>query len=224
MENKMGENVKIYRDVIIKSSDIGDNCTIGDDVYIANSKLGMYCRIDRRGMIYDTQMGDYSYTTFNTVVRRARIGKYCSISWNVSIGGYDHEYRRMTQHPFPYDIIYGGFEKTVGGGCSSGNLKLTIGNDVWVASNACILRGVEIGDGAVIGAGAVVTHDVGPYEIWAGVPAKKIGQRFTDEIIDEMVKLKWWDLSRETISKNIEIFEDDNITIEKIKEFEEKIK
>lgn len=82
-----------------------------------------------------------------------------------------------------------------------------IGNDVWISANSVITRGVTIGDGAVIGAGAVVTHNVPPYEIWAGVTAKKIGQRFSDEIITELLQLKWWDMPVEFIKDNIEFFQ-----------------
>lgn len=71
--------------------------------------------------------------------------------------------------------------------------KNIIGNDVWIGARAMILSGVKIGDGAVIAAGAVVTKDVEPYTIVGGVPAKPIRKRFTDEQIDALIKLKWWD-------------------------------
>ena len=81
---------------------------------------------------------------------------------------------------------------------------------------------VTIGDGAVIGAGAVVTHDVGPYEIWAGVPAKKIGQRFGDNVKDHLIeKGGWWDLPIEFLKTDPEMFKQD-VTIEMIDEFYEK--
>ncbi len=83
---------------------------------------------------------------------------------------------------------------------------MRIGNDVWIAAGASILRGVTIGDGAVIGAGAVVTKDVEPYSIVAGVAAKKIGQRCKDELIDEMLQIRWWDWPEELIKNNIQLF------------------
>lgn len=93
---------------------------------------------------------------------------------------------------------------------------MILGNDVWVGSAACITRNVRISDGAVIGADAVVTHDVVSYEIWAGVPAKKIGQRFSDEIIAELLELRWWDWPARLLAENIETFRDDEITLQKI--------
>ena len=71
--------------------------------------------------------------------------------------------------------------------------KTIIGNDVWVGYGATILRGVNIGNGAIIGAGAVVTKDVPPYAVVAGVPAKIIRFRFDDNKIDSLQKSNWWD-------------------------------
>lgn len=82
--------------------------------------------------------------------------------------------------------------------------KIRIGNDVWLGNGVKILAGVTVGNGAVVGAGAVVTKDVAPYTIVAGVPAKKIGQRFDDDIIERLEKIKWWDYGPD-ILKGIDI-------------------
>lgn len=94
---------------------------------------------------------------------------------------------------------------------------------MWIAANACVTRGITIGDGAVIGAGSVVTHDIPPYEIWAGVPAKKIGQRFSGEIISELLELKWWDLPEHVLKENLSFFRED-ITIENIEKIIKQLK
>lgn len=83
-----------------------------------------------------------------------------------------------------------------------------IGNDVWIGTNSLILSGIRIGDGAVIAAGAVVVKDIEPYAIYGGVPARKIGQRFSDEIIRELMAIKWWDMSLEWIKENATLFSD----------------
>lgn len=78
-----------------------------------------------------------------------------------------------------------------------------IGNDVWIGYEAVILSGVTIGDGAVVGARAVVTKDVPPYTIVGGVPASKIRRRFSDETISRLLDLKWWEWPTERIAQNL---------------------
>jgi tetrahydrodipicolinate N-succinyltransferase len=73
-------------------------------------------------------------------------------------------------------------------------LRATIGNDVWMGHNANVLSGINVGDGAVIAAGAVVTKDVPPYAVVAGVPATIKRFRFAEKIIDRLLRCKWWDL------------------------------
>ena len=81
------------------------------------------------------------------------------------------------------------------------SMKVEIGNDVWIGEGACIVSGVKIGDGAVIGAHAVVTKNVEPYSIVAGVPAKEIRKRFDDTVIHKLLELKWWDWSEDKLKK-----------------------
>jgi virginiamycin A acetyltransferase len=80
-----------------------------------------------------------------------------------------------------------------------------IGNDVWIGQNAVILPGVHIGDGAIIGADSVVGSNVEPYTIVIGNPARKLRKRFDDELIELMLKFKWWDKSIEEINELIPI-------------------
>lgn len=213
MDNKIGKDCKIYKDIFMRDAIIGDNSIIADDCFVSNCNIGKHCRIERRNVLINSEIGNYSYTGYNTVIKKTRVGKFCSISWNVSIGGANHDYKKLTTHPFPFRNEWGiqdGKEEF-----ESFSNELIIGNDVWVASNACILRGVRIGDGAVIAAGAVVTHDVPPYEIWGGIPARKIGQRFDNKTIDKVLELKWWDLPIDFLSKNIEYFKKE-VTVESI--------
>ena len=88
---------------------------------------------------------------------------------------------------------------------------IIIGNDVWIGYETVILAGVTIGDGAIIGARAVVTKDVPPYTIVGGVPAKPIRKRFPQETIDTLLKIKWWDWSKERIAQHISEIQSGNI-------------
>jgi virginiamycin A acetyltransferase len=122
------------------------------------------------------------------------IGKYCQIGSDVAI--------HTTNHPRSYMSTY------INKNLFNGELKVlkeeniaTIGNDVWIGHNAIIVGQVHIGNGAIIAAGSVVTKDVLPYSIVAGVPAKLIKMRFSDSIIKEIEALKWWDLSELELEK-----------------------
>jgi len=84
--------------------------------------------------------------------------------------------------------------------------ECVIGNDVWIGCNSTILRGVTIGNGAVIGANSLVNKDVPPYAIVVGSPAKIIKYRFDEEIIQALLKIKWWDYPLEIISQHAELF------------------
>lgn len=116
--------------------------------------------------------------------------------------------KHITTHPFPLLPKFGLTDKSKIYKQFT-DKKIVIGNDVWIASNACILRGVTIADGAVIGAGAVVNRNVGPYEVWAGVPAKKIGQRFPDSVVERLLNLAWWEFPENVLRQNIDLFNDD---------------
>ena len=83
---------------------------------------------------------------------------------------------------------------------------MEIGNDVWIGANAIILPGVKICDGVVVAAGAVVTHDIEPYAIVGGIPAKLIKKRFDDEMIKKLLKIAWWEWTPEEIEDKLEFF------------------
>ena len=200
-------SIKQYRNVIVRSSTVGDDSVLGDDVFITDSRIGRHCTIERRGMIFGSVLGDYSYTGYNTVVKSAEIGKFCSISWNISIGGGAHDFHAVTTHPFPYAVKWGMYvtpEKT-----SYFDEPLRIGSDVWIGSNACILRGLTVGDGAVIGAGSVVTRDVPPYAVVVGNPARVLKYRFSEEIIARLLRLKWWNMPDEVLRQHVSVFRGD---------------
>ena len=116
-------------------------------------------------------------------------------------------------HIYPFPIFFEEWNLDVKDITNAWDNKgnIVIGNDVWIGYEAVILAGVTIGDGAVIGTRAVVTKDVSPYTIVGGVPAKPIRKRFAQETIDNLLKIKWWNWSKERIAQHITEIQSGNI-------------
>lgn len=194
----MGKNIETVDSVIPGSA------KIGDETILLNTRLGEMCMVGRFSKMAYSQMNDLSYIGDYSVVINSTIGKFSSISWGVTIGPEDHDYRKITSHSFLYSTKaftlvdkkrYSPFER-----------DCVIGNDVWIGCNATILRGVTIGDGAVIGANSLVNKDVPPYAIVGGTPARVLKYRFTEDIIERLLTIKWWDMPVALISENADLF------------------
>ena len=132
------------------------------------------------------------------------IGKYCSIGDEVIIflGG-NHNIEWITTYPFSALPKYFPEAKGIKGHPSTKG-DVVIGNDVWIGRGSIIMSGIQIGHGAVIAAGAVVTKNVGCYEVWGGNPAKLIKKRFDEDTIAKLLELKWWDWERDRIIINLD--------------------
>ncbi len=201
--SSIADNVKVYCNAIIANSILLNNVSIGDMSIIRKSELKERVEIGRRNTIESSIIDKGTYTGEFCIVKYCTIGKYCSISWNVSIGGANHNIKRLSSTPLHRIFDGGGIESY----SSFRNENVMIGNDVWIAAGAHILRGVTIGDGAVIAANAVITKDVPPYTIWAGVPARQINVRFKKDISDRLLKIKWWDWPKEKLNKAKDLFD-----------------
>lgn len=220
IDSKIGDETRVFKNAWIKSSDISEKCLISDLCRVEDSEFDYSVWLYPNGMVYSTQIGRYSYAQKNSSMWHASIGKYCSISWNVSIGGAEHDFHRITSHSMLYAPSLGFVEKPL---YNRFEKPCIVGNDVWIGAGAHILRDVSIGDGAVIAAGAVVTKDVAPYTIVAGIPAKEIGQRCSDRIIEQLLAVKWWDFPDKVIKDNITIFNNEfnDETVKKLLEIKE---
>ncbi|SCX27179.1 Streptogramin A acetyltransferase [Agrobacterium sp. DSM 25558] len=151
------------------------------------------------GLTIPKMMGAFSYS-WSPLHVDIEIGRYCSIARSVDFDFTHHPYDRVSTSTFMYSNgqsiiqqmlldegrIYDNFEP------AEQKKASTIGNDVWIGAHAKILPGVQISDGSIIAAGSVVTRDVPPYAIVGGSPANIIKYRFSDEIIEDMIEIKWW--------------------------------
>ncbi|MBL7187252.1 MAG: CatB-related O-acetyltransferase [Phycisphaerae bacterium] len=154
---------------------------------------------------HDVDVGMYSYGGCFDPQRigvHTKIGRYCSFASGVRRFNGNHPMKFKSMHPYFYNPICGHVEKEL---IHRG--ELVVGNDVWVGHNAIILPGVRrIGDGAVIGAGAVVTRDVPDYAIAVGNPAEIRKYRFSDKTIEKIKAEQWWNKTIEELKANMEDF------------------
>jgi len=148
---------------------------------------------------------------FDFVGDKLIIGKFCMIASDVKfiMNGANHLTKGLTTYPFA--IFGNGWENAMEGKSYPYKGDIVIGNDVWIGYNATIMAGVNIGDGAIIGANATVVRDVEPYTIVGGNPGAEIKKRFSDETISKLLELKWWNWDIERITANIQHLTGDNI-------------
>ena len=180
---------------------------------IAKSDLTKKTKVCHFAKIVNSSIGEYSYVGNHSTIINATIGKFCSISENCRIGLASHTMKFLSTSPIFTEKCNGtGISWLSEDAVKIKAPKITVGNDVWIGYNAIIKSGVTIGDGAVIGAGAIVTKDVPPYAIVAGVPAKIIKYRFTEDDIFKLSKLQWWNLSDQELQNNLSLFAKEEIS------------
>ena len=160
--------------------------------------------------LHGCRLGYGSYINNNGDFSHADIGYYTSIGANVRtavgshpLNGYCAMHPAFTDPKKTFGYSYVSEVKY-----SDDTERIKIGSDVWIGNDVTILDGAEIGDGAVVGAGAVVTGILPPYSINAGVPAKTIRYRFSEDEIEALLKLKWWEKDEKWIRSHIEDFND----------------
>lgn len=170
------ESLRLGRSVRLRAVNFEPHVTVGDG-----------CSIE------DCSVGELSYFSANCSFFRTNIGRYVCIGPNVRCGLGTHPSRDFVSiHPAFYSTARQAQITYVSATRFQESAPVCIGNDVWIGANAILMDGVSVGDGAIIAAGAVVTKNVEPYAIAAGVPAKIIRKRFKEDEIEEILSKKWW--------------------------------
>lgn len=170
---------------------------------LKSCRLGRHVAIGERVILREVTVGDYSYFERHGEAIYASVAKFCSIAANVRLNALEHPMERVTTHKITYRpneyFKFHGVDQMFRERRRA--KKVAIGNDVWIGHGAVVMPGVTIGNGAVIGANAVVTKDVGDYEVVAGVPARRIRMRFSEEVARRLVASSWWDWPAEKLAE-----------------------
>lgn len=163
---------------------------------------------------YKIEVGDYSYgvPSVRWLPEQAKfyslkIGKYCSFAADIDI--YVGRLGRHTTEflsTYPIGMVHGPLPPGDKPKSHEGDLNVSIGSDVWVGRDVQIMAGTTIGHGAVIGAKALVTGPIPPYAVAVGAPAKVLRYRFTEQTIERLLRIRWWDMSPETLTRNNHLF------------------
>ena len=168
--------------------------------------LGQFTDVAERCSLAETSVGDYTYIERHVEAIYTDIGKFCAIAADVRINALSHPIDRISQHKITYRpneyFLFAKVDK--GFREARKQARVTVGHDVWIGHGAIIMPGISIGHGAVVAAGAVVTKDVEPFAIVAGVPARRIKWRFKKSIRTRIIDLAWWDWPHDLLAKEVD--------------------
>jgi len=171
------------KEIYVKPAIKNPNILVGDFTYIADSD-------------FESHVSHFYPWSRDKLI----IGKFCQIAAGVEFVMNDANHQMNAVSTFPFYTLEGWDMEPPASSDMPFKGDTMIGNDVWIGQNAVILPGVHIGDGAIIGANSVVGCDVAPYTIVIGNPAKELRKRFDDELIDLMLRFRWWDKSIDEIN------------------------
>ena len=168
---------------------------------VVGSTLGRYVEIGAGARITESVFGDYSYTDRYADIAYSTLGKFVNVAAFVRINPGEHPYQRASLHHFMYRAQYywpdEKDEEAIFDWRRS--RRAVIGHDTWLGHGSVIMKGVTVGDGAIVGALSVVTKDVPPYAIVAGKPAQLIKWRHPEAIARRLQALAWWDWDHEAL-------------------------
>ena len=187
---------------------LADRPVIGPDCEIVNSTFGAYCEVGQGARIANSTFGDYAYCDRLADIANTSVGKFANIAAMTRIGPTDHPWRMAAQHHFVYRSSYywEDVEDDAAFFAHRASRRTVLGADCWIGHGAIIKPEVVVGIGAVVAAGAVVTKDVAPFTIVAGVPATPIRRRMTERQEKALMDIAWWDWGHDRLKGALEDF------------------
>ena len=195
---RSGDRQTVYLDAVVNDP----NISIGAYT-MYNDFVNDPVEFEKNNVLYHYPVNKYSLF----------IGKFCSIACGAKLlfTSANHTMSSLSTYPFPLFFEEWGLPGSEVASAWDNKGDIVIGNDVWIGYEAVVLSGVRIGNGAVIGARAVVTKDVEPYTVVGGVPAKPIKKRFCQSDIEKLETLCWWDLPREQLRLLLPLIKSGNL-------------
>lgn len=181
---------------------------------VQSSQIDQLSRVESGTQVVDSKMDAYSYCGYDCTILNAEIGKFCSISDHVYIGGAGHPMHFVSTSPIflsHRDALRRKFAKHT----FSHMPRTVVGHDVWIGHGAKVRAGVHVGHGAVIGMGAVVSRDVAPYDVVAGNPARVVNHRFQPEIVAALLKSEWWNMEGAELREWAKLFDNPVLFLKK---------
>ncbi|MDC0738692.1 chloramphenicol acetyltransferase [Cognatishimia sp. SS12] len=180
------------------------------DVTLTDTTFGRYTEVGQGSRIAHSDIGDYSYCDRYADIANASIGKFSNIASFVRIGATDHPMQGASLHHFLYRSAdyFDDAENDAAFFAHRKSRRASIGHDTWIGHNAMIKPEVTVGHGAIVAAGAIVTHDVAPYTIVAGTPARVLRLRQSPKIATRLLALAWWDWSHDRLRAALPDFRD----------------
>ncbi|MFZ5674217.1 MAG: chloramphenicol acetyltransferase [Pseudomonadota bacterium] len=175
---------------------------------VTGSTLGRYVEIGAGARIVESSFGDYSYTDRYADIAYSTLGKFANVAAFVRLNPSEHPYQRASLHHFMYRSEYYWPEEPGEKALFDWRRSrpVMLGHDTWIGHGSVIMKGVTVGDGAIVGSLSVVTKDVPPYAIVAGKPAQLLKWRHPHDIADRLRALAWWDWDHETLRRALPDF------------------
>lgn len=171
------------------------------DCEIANSRFGAYVEIGRGSRVLNAEIGDYSYCDRYADITNATVGKFANIASFVRIGPTDHPMGLAALHHFHYRSAdyWDDAEPDAAFFAHRASRRAVIGHDSWIGHGAVVRPEVTVGHGAVVASSAVVTKDVAPYTVVAGIPAVPLKRRLPEAVAERLIALAWWDWAHDRL-------------------------